>query len=107
MSCPLAAEKALTTSRTLAPIAAAEVAGEVLWPLAQQRFEGSFVAFSEIHHVDEVAHAGAVVGGPIASKNFEFLATADSNLGDERKQVVGDAQGVFSDATAGMGTRRG
>ena len=85
------------------PIAAAEVAGEVLWPLIEQGFEGGFVAFCQIHHVDVIAHAGAVMGGPVAAEHLELIATADSDLGDEREEVVGDAQGVFSDATAGMG----
>ena len=61
------------------------------------------MAFSEIHHVDEVPYAGAVVCWPIASKNLDFLATSYSDLGDERKEVAGYAERVFSDLAAGVG----
>ena len=61
------------------------------------------MAFCQIHDMEVIADAGAVVGGPVAAKDLEFIAASDGDLGDERKEVIGDAEGVFSDLTAGMG----
>ncbi len=88
-------------------VPAAEVAGEVLWPLIEQGGEGGFVAFCQIHHVDVIAYARAVMGWPVAAEHLQLITAADSDLGYEGEEVVGDAQGVFPDATAGMGAPRG
>ena len=76
----------------------------MLWPLVEQGVEGGLVAFCQIHHVDVITHACAVMGGPVAAKHLQLFAAADGDLGNEGKEVVGDAQGVLSDLAAGVGT---
>ena len=85
-------------------VTAAEVAGEVLWPLIEQGGEGGFVAFCQIHHVDVIAYARAVMGWPVAAEHPQLITAADSDLGHEGEEVIGNAEGVFSDLAAGMGT---
>ena len=85
------------------PGAAAEVADEVLWFSIQEAVEGGFVAVGKIHHMDVVAHPGAVMGRPVAAKHLELIATSDGDLGYEGEEVVGDAEGVFPDLAAGVG----
>ena len=96
--------KSLDYLKHACPIAAAEVAGEVLWLLIKQGGEGGAVAFSEIHHVDVITHAGAVMGGPVAAKHLKLFAAADGHLRHEREEVVWDAEGVFPDLSAGVGS---
>ena len=61
------------------------------------------MAFCQIHHVDVIAYTGAVMGRPVSPKNLELFAAADGDLGDKGEEVVGNAEGVFSDLAAGVG----
>ena len=49
--------------------------------------------FGEIHHVDVVAHPGAVDGWVIVTKDREAVAPADGDLGQKRHQICWDAPG--------------
>ena len=75
------------------PVAAAEVAGEVLWPLIEQGLEGGLVAFGEIHQVDVITHAGAFMFWPVAARNLELFAASDGHLRQGGEEVVWDAEG--------------
>ena len=61
------------------------------------------MALGQIHHVDIVPDAGAVVGGIVAAEHMELLQLAHGHLGDVGHQVVGDAVGVLTDQTGFMG----
>ena len=61
------------------------------------------MTFSEIHHVDVVTHARPVRGGPVAAEHLELCSAAYSHLTHKGKEVVGDAQRVFSNAAGRMG----
>ena len=52
--------------------------------------------------MDVVAHAGTVGRRIVIAEDSEFLALAHSHLGDIGHQVVGDAVGVLTDASAGV-----
>lgn len=70
-----------------------------------QGVEGGAVTFSEVHHVDLVAHAAAVGGEPVVAKNLQFGPLAHRPLADEREQDVGRAQRVFADVATGVGPK--
>ena len=70
---------------------------------AGQRFE---VTDGEIHHVDIVAHPGAVRGRIVVAKDPQLLELAHADLTDVRQQVVGDAVGIFTDEAALVSTHR-
>jgi len=76
-----------------------------LRPFRLQGVEGGAVAFSEVHHVDLVAHAAAVGGGPVVAKHLQFGAPGHRHLADEREQDVGRAQRVFANAATGVGPK--
>ena len=95
--------KGLDHVKNTSSVAAAEVAGEVLWPLIEYGCEGGVVAFCQIHYVDVIAYAGAVMGGPVAAKHLELFEAADGDLGHEGEKVVGDAERIFPDLSAGVG----
>ena len=50
-----------------------------------------------------VADAGAIGGGVVVPEDPQALQSPGGDLGDERKQVVGDAEGVFADLPGWMG----
>src|SRR5699024_9830176 len=68
-----------------------------------ERFE---VANSQIHYVDIIAYAGAVVSRVIVTKDRQFLQLSDGYLGDIRHQVIRDIVGILTNAPAFMGTDR-
>ena len=49
------------------------------------------MAFCQIHHVDVIAYARAVMGGPVAAKYLELFAATYGDLGHE-EEVAGDAE---------------
>ena len=69
--------------------------GHGLQPL--QRLE---VAHGQIHHVDVVAHAGAVGGGVVVAPHIQKGPLPHGHLGHKRQQVVGNAARVFTDQPA-------
>jgi hypothetical protein len=58
------------------------------------------MGLGEIDHVDEVAEAGAVLGGIVVAEDGQALALADGGLGDEGDEVVGNAAREFADEGA-------
>ncbi|MNN98354.1 hypothetical protein D3C81_2177320 [compost metagenome] len=62
------------------------------------------VAFSQIHHVDVVTHAGTIFRWIITAENTQLLQLADSNLRDVWQQIIRDAIGIFADQARLMGT---
>ena len=84
-------------------LAAAQIEGEQLGAFRQQHIEGGAVAFGQVHHVDVIAHAAAIGGGPVAAVHLQLLPPPHGHLAHERKEVVGDAGGVFADAATGVG----
>jgi hypothetical protein len=63
------------------------------------------VAAREVEHVDVITDRSAVFGLVVVAKDEEFLALANSDGGEEREQVVGDAEGVFTHDARGVGAR--
>ena len=61
------------------------------------------MAAGQIHHMDIVAHAGAIRGGVVVAKDVHFFQLADRHLGDIRHQVIGDAVGVLTDEAGLVG----
>ncbi len=51
----------------------------------------------QIHHVDIVAHAGAVGGVIIIAEHAKLFQPAQRRLGDVGHQVIGDAGGILPD----------
>ena len=62
------------------------------------------MAAGQIHHVDVVAHAGAVRGGVVVAEDVHLFQLAHGDLGDVGHQVVGDAVGVLADEAGLVGT---
>lgn len=81
--------------------AGAQVAGDQV--VLIQRAECGQVALGQIHHVDIVAHAGAIAGGVVVAVDAQFFQLAHCHLGNERHQVVGDAVRVLTDLAAFVG----
>jgi len=46
------------------------------------------MALGQIHHVDLIAHAAAVGGGPVVAKHLQFGAPAYGHLADEGEEKV-------------------
>ena len=61
------------------------------------------MGLGQIHHMDVVADAGAVMGGVVVAEHPQAVPASGRHLRDEREQVVGDAEGVLADAAAGVG----
>ena len=66
-------------------------------------FHGSHMALGQVHHMDIVSHAGAVVGIVVIAVDAELLPAADGYLGDIGHQIVGDTSGVLADQAGLMG----
>ena len=84
-------------------LAGAQVADEQ----AAVRFQlpdGAHMAAGQVHHMDVVAHAGAVRGGVVVAEHMHLFQLADRHLGDVGHQVVGDAVGVLADEAGLVGT---
>ena len=71
--------------------------------LARQLLHRLDVALGQVHHVDVVAHPGAVHRGVVLPVHVQVLQFAHRHLGDVGDQVVGDALGVLPDAAALVG----
>jgi hypothetical protein len=71
-----------------------------------QGSQGTQVAFGQVHHIDIVAHAGAVGCGVVVSENRKFGQLAHRNLGNVGQQVVGYAVWIFTDQAAFVGAHR-
>ena len=74
--------------------------------LLQQVIEAHRMGFRQVHHVQIVPNAGAVMGGVVVAEDPQLLAPSGSHLSDEGKQIVRNAEGVLPDATAGVGAHR-
>ena len=59
---------------------------------AEQVEQGGMVAFIEIHHVDVLAYAGAIGGGPVSVAHLELWFASDGYLTHKREEIVGYAQ---------------
>ncbi len=57
----------------------------------------------QVHHVDVIAHAAAVGGVVVVAEDGDAFAQPGSGLGHEGDQVVGHADGQFTDAGRRMG----
>ena len=68
--------------------------------------ERDAVGFGQIHHVQVVADAGAIGCWVVLPEDPQLVPASCSHLGDEGKQVVGNAEGVLPDAAAGVGAHR-
>ena len=62
--------------------------------------ERRHVAARKIHHVDVVAHAGAVVRGIVVAEHADAFQLAYGHLRNVGQQVVGDALGILADQAA-------
>ncbi|CWR93580.1 Uncharacterised protein [Neisseria meningitidis] len=58
--------------------------------------------FCQIHHMNIVAHTGAVGGRIIAAEYRQLRQPARSHLADIGQKVVGNAVGLFADQAAFM-----
>ena len=70
---------------------------------ARQRLQ---MANGQIHHVDVIAHAGAILSRVVIAEHRQLVEPTYRNLADEGQQVVGNAVGVFADKAGFMGTDR-
>ncbi len=61
------------------------------------------MALGQIHHVDVIPDAGAVVGGVVVAIDAELFPAADGGLGDVGHQVIGNAPGILADQAALVG----
>ena len=61
------------------------------------------MTLGQIHHMDVVPDAGAVVGGVVVAEYAQLLELAHGNLGDIGHQVVGNAVGILADGAALVG----
>ena len=61
------------------------------------------MALGQVHHMDVVAHAGAVGGVVVVAEHVQVIQLARRHLGDEGHEVVGNAVGIFTDAAALVG----
>lgn len=61
------------------------------------------MSLRQIHHVDVIANAGAIGCGPVASEHGDLGPTAHGHLAHKGEEIVGAPEGVFADATGGMG----
>ena len=59
--------------------------------------ERRHVAARKVHHVDVVAHAGAVVRGIVVAEHADAFQLAYGHLRNVGQQVVGDALGILAD----------
>lgn len=59
---------------------------------------------SQIHHVDVVAHTGAIGGCIVIAKDRKLATHAARHLADKGHQVIGYAKRVFANLTTGVGT---
>ena len=62
--------------------------------------ERRHVAARKVHHVDVVAHAGAVVRGIVVAEHADAFQLAYGHLRNVGQQVVGDALGILADQAA-------
>ena len=70
-----------TTVRTpMVPVATAEVEGEQLGGLGEQQVKGGAMPLGQIQHVDVVADAGSVRGGPVGAVHPPVGPTAGGHL---------------------------
>ncbi len=65
--------------------------------------ERGFVPFGKIHHMDVIAHAGAVLGVIVITKYIKLRQPTACDLGDAGHQVVGDVVGIFANEAAIVG----
>ena len=65
--------------------------------LAAHVVEGAHMAAGKVHHVDVVAHAGAVGRGVVVTEHVDVVELAHGDLGHVGHQVVRDALGVLAD----------
>jgi len=61
------------------------------------------MALGQVHHVDVIAHAGAIVGVIIVAKDAELLQLARGHLGDVGHQIIGNAGGILANAAGLVG----
>jgi hypothetical protein len=64
------------------------------------------MAAREVEHVDVIADRGAVLGLVVVAKDEKLLALTDSDLCEQRQEVVGYAERVLAHDARGMGTGR-
>mmetsp|Transcript_9861 Transcript_9861/g.21966 ORF Transcript_9861/g.21966 Transcript_9861/m.21966 type:complete len:281 (-) Transcript_9861:409-1251(-) len=60
------------------------------------------VPLGQVHHVDIVAHACAVLRGIVFAKNGQLFPAPDDDLVHVGHEVIGDAVGVLADAAGGV-----
>ena len=60
----------------------------------------------QINDVDVVAHAGSIRGWIAVAKHRQLCQPADSHLTHIRKQIIGNAAGIFPNLAAGMSAHR-
>ena len=65
---------------------------------------GCHMALGQIHNMDIVSDAGAVMGVIVIAVDAQEFPAADGNLGDVRHQVVWDTTGIFTDAAGIVST---
>lgn len=74
--------------------------------LALQVIDGIHMRARQIHHMQIVAHAGAVVGGIVVAEDLQCRATPHCHLCDVGHQVVRYASRIFAQIPAGVRTHR-
>ena len=68
----------------------------------EEVIQGDAVGFGEVHHVQVVTNAGAIVRWVVLAEDPEFVASARRDLGNKRKKVIGNAEGVFPNPATWM-----
>ena len=69
-------------------------------------FEGFYMAFCQVYHMDIVSHAGSVRSVIVISEYAKLFQLADSYLSDIWHQVVRDSVWILNDGNAVMRTNR-
>ncbi|MNN61348.1 hypothetical protein D3C81_1765770 [compost metagenome] len=86
--------------------ARSQVEGKLAHVTGGQRIKCSDVSLGQIHHVDVVAHAGAIGSGVVVAKHTDVVALPCSSLRDVGRQVVRHPARQLADQPTGMGPHR-
>ena len=73
---------------------------DILTTMGLHVIDGGNVTARKVNNMDVVAHTGAVRGVVVVAENIQVIPAADSHLGDEGHEIVGNAAWVFTDLAA-------
>ena len=84
-------------------LTAAEIEGEQLRFFTKQAVEGAAVPFCKIHYMDVIPHACSIGSGPVTAEYLQRWSEANGHLAHKGEKVVGNAMGILTDPSGGMG----